>query len=248
MTNYDIADYFSLLSKLMDIHGENAFRSKSYSIAAYHIEKLPKEAAEMDDAELYSMKGIGEGTGQRIREILATGKLEALEKMIAKTPAGVLEMMQIKGLGPKKIAQVWKEMGIESVGELEYACNENRLVNYKGFGAKTQESILKAILFIRANQNFRLWAELEEPAKMLITHLQKANSGKLFAITGAMRRQSPTVEFMDVVTDVDVNTFARRFFNGGGHFNAAGGRSNDSLDETIRHFFESIKTMQEVLA
>jgi DNA polymerase (family 10) len=113
MTNYDIADYFSLLSKLMDIHGENAFRAKSYSIAAYHIEKLPKEASEMDDAELYSMKGIGDGTGQRIREILTTGKLDALEKMLAKTPVGILEMMQIKGLGPKKIALVWKEICLQ---------------------------------------------------------------------------------------------------------------------------------------
>ncbi len=141
MNNYEIADHFSLLSKLMDIHGEDSFRTKSYSIAAYNIERLPGEASEMDEGTLASMKGIGASTGKKIKELLTTGKLQALEDMLAKTPAGILDMLQIKGLGPKKISVIWNELGIESLGELEYACNENRLVALKGFGAKTQESV-----------------------------------------------------------------------------------------------------------
>lgn len=78
MTNYEIADHFTLLSKLMDIHGENSFRAKSYSIAAFSLEKLPKEVMEMDDAELFSIRGIGDGMGQQIRELQNTGKLLAL--------------------------------------------------------------------------------------------------------------------------------------------------------------------------
>src|ERR1044071_5613560 len=104
MTNYEIADHFSLLSKLMDIHGENSFKSKSYSIAAFNIEKLPGEIEEMDDAGLFSQKGIGESTGKKIREIQSTGKLDALEKIMSATPPGILEMLHIKGLGPKKIS------------------------------------------------------------------------------------------------------------------------------------------------
>jgi DNA polymerase (family 10) len=92
-----------------------------------------------------------------------------------------------------------------------YACNENRLINYKGFGAKTQESILKNILFIRANQNFRLWAEMEQPANKLIANLLKTNSGKQFSITGPMRRQSSTIEYLDVVTDVDKDKLKAQF-------------------------------------
>ena len=148
MTNNEIADYFSLLSKLMDIHGEDAFRAKSYSIAAYHIENLPTQASEMDDTTLFGMRGIGQSTGQKIREILQTGKLQQLEEWVAKTPHGVLEMMQIKGLGPKKIALLWKEHQIETVGELEYACQENRLSSIKGFGEITQYNILEAIQFL----------------------------------------------------------------------------------------------------
>jgi DNA polymerase (family 10) len=211
MTNSEIADHFSLLSKLMDIHGEDAFRAKNYSIAAYNIERLPAEVAEMDEAQLFATRGIGSSTGSKIRELLETGKLQALEEIMNRTPKGVLEMMQIKGLGPKKIALIWREMGIESVGELEYACNENRLAQFKGFGAKTQESILQSIAFIRLNQNYRLWAEVEGLANTLVSQLSRVNPGKKFELSGEVRRQMPTVEFIDMVTDADAATLQKQF-------------------------------------
>lgn len=203
MTNSDIADHFSLLSKLMDIHGENSFKSKSYSIAAYHIENLPGQAAEMDDAELFSMKGIGDSTGKKIREIQETGTMTALQEMLSKTPEGILEMIQVKGLGPKKIAVIWKEMNIESVGELEYACHENRLTSVKGFGAKTQQSILDNIAFINKAKGFHLWAEVEMVAKGLVENLRKTHPNNLFELTGAIRRQSETLDSIEMITDVE---------------------------------------------
>jgi len=211
MTNGAISDHFSLLSKLMDIHGEDAFRAKNYSIAAYNIDKLPRQASEMDEAELFATRGIGNSTGSKIRELLETGKLQALEDIMSRTPQGILDMMQIKGLGPKKIAVIWKEMGIESVGELEYACHENRLSSFKGFGAKTQQSIIDNIQFIRANQNFRLWAEVEGISNTLVTQLGKANPGKLFSLTGEIRRQMPTIEHIDLLTDTDEKTLQQQF-------------------------------------
>lgn len=211
MTNYEIADQFSLLSKLMDIHGENSFKSKSYSIAAFNIEKLPKEAIDMDDAELFSMKGIGDSTGKKIREIQHTGKLEALEKIIAATPPGVLEMLNIKGIGPKKIAIIWKEMGIETLGELEYACNENRLTAYKGFGAKTQAGVLDSIQYYLKNIGFHLWAEVEETAIHLVKQLTETFKSNRFSLTGDIRRQNDTLEFIEIVTDADKNLLIQQF-------------------------------------
>lgn len=202
MTNSDIADHFSLLSKLMDIHGEDTFRAKSYSIAAYHIENLPGQASEMDDAMLFSMKGIGASTGKKIREILATGKLAALEEMIARTPEGILEMMKVKGLGPKKIAMLWKEMHIESIGELEYACHENRLTTLKGFGAKTQQSILENIVFLSNAKGFHLWAEVYTIANGLVENLRKTYPQNRIEITGDLRRQNETLEAIELVTDL----------------------------------------------
>ena len=195
----------------MDIHGENSFKSKSYSIAAYHIERLPAEITTMSDAELFSAKGIGESTGKKIKEIIATGKLQALEDMIAQTPPGILEMLQIKGLGPKKIATIWSDLGIESLGELEYACNENRLTALKGFGAKTQESILQNIVYFKQNLGFHLWSEVETIGNTLIDQLKKNLSANLFSLTGDIRRQNETVEFIEVVTDISIDVLAKMF-------------------------------------
>ncbi|MCW3123436.1 MAG: polymerase family protein [Flavipsychrobacter sp.] len=211
MNNYEIADHFSLLSKLMDIHGENSFKSKSYSTAAFNIERLPAEVATMDDTILFSQRGIGESTGKKIRELLATGKLPQLDSLVAETPPGILQMLDIKGLGPKKIAVIWKEMGLESLGELEYACNENRLVALKGFGAKTQESILQSIVYFNQNLGFHLWAEVEAFANSVLQQLKKQHPDNLFEITGDFRRQSETVEFVEIVTDLDKKSIAGDF-------------------------------------
>lgn len=211
MNNYEIADQFSLLSKLMDIHGENSFKSKSYGSAAFNIERLPKEVSSMDDAELFGVRGIGESTGKKIREILATGTLPALQKLLEATPSGILDMLHIKGLGPKKIAVIWKELGIESLGELEYACNENRLVALKGFGAKTQESVLQNIVYFTHNLNFHLWAEVEQFANSLLQQLKANHPGQLFSLTGEFRRQNETIEFIEVVTDCKAGAITADF-------------------------------------
>ncbi|MFL5809957.1 MAG: DNA polymerase/3'-5' exonuclease PolX, partial [Flavisolibacter sp.] len=103
MDNYAIADQLSLLSKLMDIHGENSFKSKSYSSAAFAIEKLPQEIANLPKEKIFQIKGIGESVGKKVVEIIESGKLGTLQEYMANTPDGVLVMMNIKGLGPKKI-------------------------------------------------------------------------------------------------------------------------------------------------
>ena len=154
--NYYIADQFSLLSKLMDIHGENSFKTRSYSSAAFTIEKLPGQLADMPPEKFVSIKGIGDAIGKKITQILQTGELPLLREYIEKTPSGVIEMLQIKGLGPKKISTIWKEMSIESIGELLYACQENRLLLYKGFGEKTQANVRETIEFYLRNQGSHL--------------------------------------------------------------------------------------------
>jgi DNA polymerase (family 10) len=211
VNNYEIADHFALLGKLMDIHGENSFKAKSYSIAAFNIEKLTKEIEEMDDAELFSQKGIGDSTGKKIREIQNTGKLAALEAILAATPPGVVEMLDVKGIGPKKIAIIWKEMGIETVGELEYACNENRLVNYKGFGAKTQEGVLKSIEFINQNKGYHLFADVFETSVELIKQLRGAFPKNLIVPTGSVLRQLEFVDAIEVLCDVSEQDIIRLF-------------------------------------
>lgn len=199
MDNYAIADKFSLLSKLMDIHGDNSFKARIYGAAAFNIEKLPAQLADTPREKIAAIKGIGDSTAKKITEMLDTGELTALNEMIAKTPPGVIEMLNIKGIGPKKIQTIWKEMGIESIGELLYACNENRLTLYKGFGEKTQQNVQEAIEFYQSQQGHFLYAEAEILFPQINAYLQKIFSPETVHITGAYRRQALTIEEMEFV-------------------------------------------------
>lgn len=184
----------------MEIHGENPFKSKSYSSAAFTIDKLPIQINTLSQSELFATKGIGESTGKKIMEILETGKLGVLDQLIRNTPPGIMDMIQIKGIGPKKINTIWKEMQIESLGELLYACTENRLLLYKGFGAKTQQNVKEAIEFFLSHQDQFLYAEIEESVKHLQTHLNNAFPNETFVHTGAYRRQMEIIHELEWVT------------------------------------------------
>lgn len=201
MDNYTIAEHFSLLSKLMDIHGENSFKSRTYSAAAFNIEKLPVQLQEVDRSQLFTLKGIGDSVGRKVIELLDTGEIAALKELVENTPPGVIELLQIKGLGPKKIHVIWKEMGIESVGELLYACTENRLTRYKGFGEKTQKNVQEAIEFFQHHQGHFLYSQVFEVFDQVNGYLQKLFAPHLVAVTGAYRRQDPVIEELAFVVD-----------------------------------------------
>ena len=138
MLNKEIGKIFRLTADLLELHGENSFKVKSYANAAFRIEKLDRPLAETELDELQNIDGIGKSLAQKILELKETGSMQELNRLIEKTPQGIIEMMKIKGIGAKKTAVIWKSLEIESVAELLYACNENRLVEVKGFGEKTQ--------------------------------------------------------------------------------------------------------------
>ncbi|NDC78079.1 MAG: DNA polymerase/3'-5' exonuclease PolX, partial [Chitinophagia bacterium] len=200
MDNSAIADRFTLLSRLMDIHGENPFKTKSYASAAYQIDQLKLPLAGMDQTRIANLKGIGASTAVKITEILETGSLKALDDILAKTPPGILEMMEVKGLGPKKIATIWHEMGIESIGELLYACQENRLMLFKGFGARTQQNVREAIEFLLRHRDRALYADAEPRAAELTAFLQDRWPHAMHSSSGAFRRQCPELDRIDFVT------------------------------------------------
>lgn len=202
MDNYDIADQFSLLSKLIDIHGENSFKSKSYSSAAFTIEKLPGQISLLPHEKIFQIKGIGESVGKKVIEILEKGEMLALKELIANTPSGVLEMMNIKGLGPKKINVLWKEMRIDSLEELQKACEENRIADKKGFGERTQQNILESIAFQQQSSGRYLYAKVEAFAAAFTAKLREKFPAEKTEITGAFRRQLEIIESLEWVTTV----------------------------------------------
>ncbi len=188
-----------MLSKLMDIHGDNSFKAKSYSSAAFTIEKLPMQLATVEPDKIFSIKGIGESVGRKILEQLETGTLLALQEYVHKTPPGVIEMLNIKGIGPKKIATIWKDMEVETLGELLYACEENRLTLYKGFGEKTQQSVKEGIEFYLGTLGSYLYQQIESYTLNVHEKLNKAFDAE-FILTGTFRRQMEIIEKLEWVT------------------------------------------------
>ena len=215
MDNYTIADNFSLLSRLMEIHGENSFKSKTYSIAAFNIEKLPLQLSETPHEQIFRIKGIGDSIGKKIIEMLDTGKMKTLNEYVEKTPAGIIEMLNIKGIGPKKINTIWKELEVESIGELLYACNENRLLLYKGFGEKTQDNIRESIEFYLQNQGIYLYAQIESYAHTMHEKLSACFTKNKIALTGSFRRQMETIEVLEWCTTASSHDLKKFFIEGG---------------------------------
>lgn len=207
ISNQEIAEQLNLLAKLIEIHGENSFRAKAYSTAAFKIEKLAYNLYEKP-LEQVRIAGIGEGILAAIQEIITTGQFELLQEYLEKTPAGVLDLLKVKGLGPKKIAQLWKGLEIESIDELVDACTENKLMLLKGFGLASQNSILKSIEFLRAQKGFFLYATIEELADQLIalflSHFPDAHT----SFTGAWRRQETVINELELLTTAPLQTIS----------------------------------------
>ena len=210
MDNYQIAGSFSLLAKLTDIHNENSFKAKSYAAAAFNIEKLPVQLSETPTGKLFGIKGIGESTGKKVIELLTTGSLKILNELIEKTPPGVMEMLNIKGIGPKKIATIWKEMEIESIGELLYACKENRLKLYKGFGEKTQQNVIETIEFYLKSKGSFLFSQIEKMNEGIKSFFIKLFSENKFAFTGAYKRQLEIINELEIVIDDNIQNIEKK--------------------------------------
>ncbi|MES2377970.1 MAG: helix-hairpin-helix domain-containing protein [Bacteroidota bacterium] len=188
MENKPIARKLRLLSQLMELHEVNPFKIKSIANAAFNVDKLPYPVASKSFEELEKISGIGKSVAAKIIELVQTGTMVELEEILAATPAGVVEMMGIKGIGAKKVATIWREMSIETVGELYYACNENRLIEAKGFGLKTQDEIRKVIEFKMASTGKFLYAQVEETADRVMDKLKETFPNGLIEFGGEYRR------------------------------------------------------------
>ncbi len=188
MENKPIARTLRLLSQLMELHDENPFKIKSLANAAFKIDKLPYPVKSKNLAEIEKIDGIGKSTATKIVQLLGKGTIKELSDLLSKTPEGVVEMLGIKGIGPKKIAIIWHDLGIENIGELYYACNENRLIEAKGFGLKTQEEIRKAIEFRMASNGKFLYSQVEPIANEIYQYIKDILPDAFVRFTGEYRR------------------------------------------------------------
>ncbi len=203
MTNKEIANTFQFLGNIMELHGENPFKIRSYSSAYITLRKYPTPLEELSLEELSAIKGVGKAISEKTRELVETGKIAALEKYLEKTPPGIQDMLRVKGFGPKKIKTIWKDLGVETVGELLYACNENRLVELKGFGQKTQEDLRQKLEYFQKSAGKYRYADIEPEANLIIDFIQKTLPEAAVSPAGALRRKSNIIEKIEVVVGFD---------------------------------------------
>lgn len=204
MTNKEIASAFQLLGNLMELHGENSFKIRSYQNAYRTIRRLPEPLSEMETEDIAAVKGIGKAILGKINELLEGGTMATLERYKAQTPEGVQDMLQIKGFGPKKIKVIWDALGVESIGELLYAVNENRLIELKGFGAKTQEDLRQKLEYYQKSRDQFHYATLLAEAEQLMAMLRQKIPGIKIATTGALRRAANTSNAVELLIGTDV--------------------------------------------
>jgi DNA polymerase (family X) len=199
MDNKTIAKTFQFLASIMELHGENAFKIRSYQNAYRNLRNLDRPLAEMSAEDIAAIPGVGSAISAKIGELLDSGKMQTLEKYRDKTPEGIQEMLTIKGFGPKKIMAVWQGLGVESVGELLYAANENRLVELKGFGKKSQEEIRQKLeYYLRSRHQFH-YAALEAEAEAMLAEISRRLPGAKASLCGAIRRRANVLERIEVL-------------------------------------------------
>ncbi len=199
MTNKEIARTFKKLADLMELHGENKFKIRSYSNAYITFRKLGQPLTEMSDEEIKQIRGVGAAIAQKTRDLLDKGTFKTLEDFKEKTPLGVQEMLGVKGFGPKKILTIWKDLGVETIGELLYACNENRLIELKGFGKKTQDDLTKTLEYFLRSKGKYHYAAVEEEAGDLVEEISHRLPDCQVALTGEMRRKGNVISEIEIL-------------------------------------------------
>jgi DNA polymerase (family X) len=201
MDKQEIVHILEEIGTLLELQGESPFKSRAYTAGARVIAGLdtPQLQELVRSGKLQSLKGIGAALAEKISEVVTTGHLAYYETLKQQVPAGLLEMLTIPGMGPKKVKAIYDQLSITTVGELEYACHENRLVDLPGFGRKTQENILKGIDRLKQHRGQHLCHEAMQAARSLLEALTASELTARVALAGSLRRRQEIVEQVDVV-------------------------------------------------
>jgi DNA polymerase (family 10) len=138
MSNEEIVEVLEQTVKLLELHNADPFKIRGFSTAAFNLDRF-KEAniADLSAEELTKIQGVGKSTANKLVQLVQTGHLPELDELMAQTPTGVLEMFKIKGIGPKKIGTIWRDLGIDTIAGLQAACESGEIAKLKGFGANT---------------------------------------------------------------------------------------------------------------
>jgi DNA polymerase (family 10) len=203
MTNAEIASAFGTIAKILDLKGENPFRVRAYQRAEMTIGGLSQDLRDLYAAggtgSLKDIPGIGEDLSQKIEEMIQTGKLEYLVKLEKEVPAGLFEIMQVPGMGPKKTKFVWETFQVEDIQALDALAKSGKLDDLKGWGPKSVENILKGIQTKKSLGSRMAMNVALELAESLVETLKRTKLCEKLEIAGSLRRRKETIGDIDIL-------------------------------------------------
>lgn len=201
MKNEFIAVQFELLADLLEIQGANPFRIRAYRNAARTISSTSESLSDLvaEKQDLTQFAGIGKDLAKQIEEITTKGQHSALEELRKQIPGGVLDMLRIPGVGPKKVSVFFNELSLKSLEDLKAACEAGRLSKLKGFGKKTEESILANIAMATEHSQRASISDARAAAEAIVEDLQKLKEVGQVAVAGSCRRRKETCGDLDVL-------------------------------------------------
>ncbi|WP_373649275.1 DNA polymerase/3'-5' exonuclease PolX [Schlesneria sp. DSM 10557] len=206
MQNQQIAEMFTELADLLELQGANSFRVRAYRNGARTLENLSESVADLvhlPGGGLERLDGIGKDLAAKIKVVIETGALPQLEELRQQVPRGVVDMLRIPGLGPKKVAVLFSELGIISLEQLKEACEAGKISERKGFGKKTEQAILEGIpLALEAGKRF-LISVARESAEEIVADLKQLPSIRQVSVAGSCRRRKETCGDLDILATSD---------------------------------------------
>ena len=202
MENKEVARVLAEIAELLELAGENPFKIRAYAQGARIIEAQDRAVSELiAGGDLARTKGIGSTLSRQITQLVREGAIPLHQELKETFPQGIREMLRVPGLGPKKVKELIDQLGLRSLGELEYAGHENRLVTLPGFGKKSQENILRGIEHLKKFQGRFLFGEAYPQAGALLEKIQKHPPTLRADIAGSLRRRKEIVKDIDLVAE-----------------------------------------------
>ncbi len=215
MSKHELARIFHEIGTLLEIKGENPFKVRAYYKAAHTIDNLKDDLEELIQKDrLNEVPGFGTALSQKVLEWKNTGTISFYEQLKQTTPPGLLDLLRVPGLGPKKVAVISSALHITDLEMLETACRENKLINLPGFGLKTQEKIIAGLQFLKEHRSSFLWMVGMEWALKLQAALNAHPAVIQGEIAGSLRRCLPVINSIDLIAATDNPAAVMAFFTG----------------------------------
>lgn len=213
MNNKKISELLYTIADLLDIQGENFFKTRAYRMAAQTIAEQNEDIETLvKENRLESLPHVGKAIAKKITEYIETGKIAYFEELKEKTPLELLDLLAISGLGPKKVASLYQNLNITTIQDLRTACEQGKLRSLDGFGENTEKNILRGIKLKEKTQGRSLLDHAYHQGKQIVSYLEKDQKVSRISIAGSLRRMKETIGDIDILvssTDPDhiMNTF-----------------------------------------